>query len=137
MTTNRHLALFSLVVDDYDAAIRHYVDDLGFALVKDEELGGGKRWVEVAPSPTSQCRVLLAKAATEAQRARIGDQTGGRVGFFLHTDDFDRDFATMSARGVRFAEAPREEAYGKVVVFVDRYGNRWDLIEPAKVEPRA
>jgi uncharacterized glyoxalase superfamily protein PhnB len=86
--------------------------------------------------------VLLAKAATEAQRSRIGDQTGGRVGFFLHTDDFDRDHAAMSARGVRFAEAPRDEPYGKVVVFIDRYGNRWDLIEPvasqpAGVEPRA
>ena len=127
---SRHLALFALVVDDYDAAIRHYVDDLGFALMKDDDLGNGKRWVEVAPSPASQCRVLLAKAATEAQRARIGDQTGGRVGFFLHTDDFDRDVAAMSARGVRFAEAPRDEAYGKVVVFIDRYGNRWDLIEP-------
>lgn len=142
MPTRRHLALFSLVVDDYDVAIRHYVEDLGFTLACDEDRGGGKRWVEVAPSPASQCRVLLAQAATEAQRARIGDQTGGRVGFFLHTDDFDRDHAAMSARGVRFAEAPRDEPYGKVVVFIDRYGNRWDLIQPATppaagTEPRA
>jgi len=128
---NRHLALFALVVDDYDTAIRHYVDDLGFTLVCDEDRGNGKRWVEVTPSPTSQCRVLLAKAATEAQRSRIGDQTGGRVGFFLHTDDFERDVAAMTARGVRFAETPRREPYGKVVVFIDRYGNRWDLIQPA------
>ncbi|MGL6291809.1 MAG: VOC family protein [Silanimonas sp.] len=142
MAATRHLALFALVVDDYDAAIRHYVEDLGFTLVCDEDQGGGKRWVEVSPSPASQCRVLLAKAATEAQRSRIGDQTGGRVGFFLHTDDFDRDHAAMSARGVRFAETPRDEPYGKVVVFIDRYGNRWDLIEPvasrpAGLEPRA
>ena len=128
---NRHLALFALVVDDYDTAIRHYGDDLGFTLVCDEDRGNGKRWVEVTPSPTSQCRVLLAKAATEAQKSRIGDQTGGRVGFFLHTDDFDRDHAAMTARGVRFAETPRDEPYGKVVVFIDRYGNRWDLIQPA------
>ena len=128
---NRHLALFALVVDDYDTAIRHYVDDLGFTLVCDEDRGNGKRWVEVTPSPGSQCRVLLAKAATEAQKSRIGDQTGGRVGFFLHTDDFERDVAAMTARGVRFAETPRREPYGKVVVFIDRYGNRWDLIQPA------
>jgi predicted enzyme related to lactoylglutathione lyase len=128
---NRHLALFTLVVDDYDTAIRHYVDDLGFSLLRDEEQSGGKRWVEVAPSPASQCRLLLAKAVTEAQRARIGDQTGGRVGFFLLTDDFERDHAAMQSRGVRFAEEPRAEPYGRVVVFIDRYGNRWDLIEPS------
>lgn len=128
---NRQLALFALVVDDYDTAIRHYVDDLCFTLVCDEDRGNGKRWVEVTPSPASQCRMLLAKAATEAQKSRIGDQTGGRVGFFLHTDDFDRDHAAMTARGVRFAETPRDEPYGKVVVFIDRYGNRWDLIQPA------
>jgi uncharacterized glyoxalase superfamily protein PhnB len=137
MAATRHLALFALVVDDYDVAIRHYVEDLGFTLVCDEDRGNGKRWVEVAPSSASQCRVLLAKAATEAQRTRIGDQTGGRVGFFLHTDDFDRDFAAMGARGVRFAEAPRDEPYGKVVVFIDRYGNRWDLVQPGTNEPRA
>ena len=131
MSAHRHLALFALVVDDYDTAIRHYVDDLGFTLVCDEDRGNGKRWVEVTPSPASQCRVLLAKAATEAQKSRIGDQTGGRVGFFLHTDDFERDIAAMTARGVRFAETPRNEPYGKVVVFIDRYGNRWDLIQPA------
>ena len=134
---SRHLALFALVVDDYDTAIRHYVDDLGFTLVCDEDRGNSKRWVEVTPSPTSQCRVLLAKAATEAQKTRIGDQTGGRVGFFLHTDDFDRDVAAMTARGVRFAETPREEPYGKVVVFIDRYGNRWDLIQPTSGGPTA
>ena len=127
----RRLALATLVVDDYDAAIRHYVDDLGFFLHEDVDLGGGKRWVVVTPGAEGGAGLLLAKAATEAQRARIGDQTGGRVGFFLHTDDFDHDHAAMGARGVRFVEGPRDEAYGKVAVFVDRYGNRWDLIQPS------
>lgn len=126
---NRHLAQIALVIDDYDEAIAHYTQDLGFLLLQDEDLGGGKRWVLVAPSANSQCALLLARAANDRQRERIGDQTGGRVGFFLHTDDFDRDHAAMTARGVRFVEAPRDEAYGKVVVFEDRYGNRWDLIE--------
>lgn len=130
MPTTRRLALATLVVDDYDTAIRHYVDDLGFVLREDHDLGSGKRWVVVAPRADAETGLLLAKAATEAQRARIGDQAGGRVGFFLHTDDFDRDHAAMVARGVRFAEAPRDEPYGKVVVFIDRYGNRWDLVEP-------
>ncbi|MFT3808278.1 VOC family protein [Arenimonas sp.] len=126
---NRHLAQIALLVDDYDTAIAHYTQDLGFLLLQDEDLGGGKRWVLVAPSANSQCALLLARASTPRQSERIGDQTGGRVGFFLHTDDFDRDHAAMTARGVRFVEAPRDEAYGKVVVFEDRYGNRWDLIE--------
>lgn len=126
---NRHLAQVALVIDDYDTAIAHYTQDLGFLLLQDEDLGDGKRWVLVAPSANSQCALLLARAANDRQRERIGDQTGGRVGFFLHTDDFDRDHAAMTARGVRFVEAPRDEAYGKVVVFEDRYGNRWDLIE--------
>jgi uncharacterized glyoxalase superfamily protein PhnB len=126
----RHLAQVSLVVDDYDTAIAHYTQDLGFALIDNVDLGEGKRWVRVAPSRDSQCALLLARAANDRQRQRIGDQIGGRVGFFLHTDDFDRDHAAMLARGVRFIEAPRHEVYGKVVVFEDRYGNRWDLIEP-------
>jgi catechol 2,3-dioxygenase-like lactoylglutathione lyase family enzyme len=126
----RHLAQIALLVDDYDAAIAHYTQDLGFLLLEDEDQGGGKRWVRVAPAADSQCALLLARAANERQRERIGNQTGGRVGFFLHTDDFDRDYAAMQARGVRFVEMPRSEAYGKVVVFEDRYGNRWDLIEP-------
>ena len=130
----RHLACIALVVDDYDRAIAFYVDALGFELREDRLLGAvpgnaAKRWVVVAP-PGAQTGLLLAQAANDAQRARIGDQTGGRVGFFMHTDDFARDHAAMQAKGVRFIEAPRHEAYGTVVVFEDPYGNRWDLIEP-------
>ena len=130
----RHIACFALVVDDYDRAIAHYVDDLGFELREDSPRGGGKRWVLVAP-PGAETAILLAQASNEAQRARIGDQTGGRVGFFLHTDDFRRDHAAMLARGVHFVEAPREEDYGIVAVFEDMYGNRWDLLELASLEP--
>lgn len=135
----RHIAYFTLVVDDYDRAIAHYVDDLGFELREDSPRGSGKRWVLVAP-PGAQTAMLLAQASNDAQRARIGDQAGGRVGFFLHTDDFRRDHAAMLARGVRFVEAPREEDYGIVAVFEDLYGNRWDLLElaslgPASLEP--
>lgn len=132
--SRRHLACIALVVDDYDRAIAFYVDTLGFELREDRLLGAvpgnaAKRWVVVAP-PGAQTGLLLAQAANDAQRARIGDQTGGRVGFFLHTDDFARDHAAMLAKGVRFVEAPRHEAYGTVVVFEDPYGNRWDMIEP-------
>lgn len=129
--TARHIALFTLVVDDYDAAIAFYVDALGFELREDSPRGDGKRWVVVAP-PGAETGILLAQAASDAQRARIGDQTGGRVGFFLHTDDFRRDHAAMIAAGVRFLEAPRTEAYGTVAVFVDPYGNKWDLLELVK-----
>ena len=123
------LALSTLVVRDYDEAIGFYVDKLGFILTRDDDMGGGKRWVVVTP-PGSQGGLLLAKAAGDVQAARIGDQTGGRVGFFLHTDDFDGDHARMSAAGVKFLEAPRREAYATVAVFEDLYGNRWDLLQP-------
>jgi catechol 2,3-dioxygenase-like lactoylglutathione lyase family enzyme len=121
----------TLVVDDYDDAIAFYTKALGFALLEDTPLADGKRWVRVAPAGDGTA-LLLAKAANDAQTARIGDQTGGRVGFFLETDDFARDHAAMRARGVRFAEAPREEDYGTVAVFLDLYGNRWDLLEPKR-----
>ena len=124
------LALTALVVRDYDEAIGFYVQTLGFDLTSDRDMGGGKRWVVVTP-PGSQGGLLLAKAASPEQAARIGDQTGGRVGFFLHTDDFDRDHARMSAAGVKFLEAPRREPYATVAVFEDLYGNRWDLLQPA------
>lgn len=123
------LALSTLVVRDYDEAIAFYVGKLGFILTRDDDMGGGKRWVVVTP-PGSQGGLLLAKAAGDVQAARIGDQTGGRVGFFLHTDDFDGDHARMSAAGVNFLEAPRREAYATVAVFEDLYGNRWDLLQP-------
>ena len=129
----RHIACFALVVDDYDRAIAYYTGVLGFELREDAPRPSApgqppKRWVVVAPQG-AETAVLLAQASNEAQRARIGDQTGGRVGFFLHTDDFRRDHAAMLARGVHFIESPREEDYGIVAVFEDLYGNRWDLLE--------
>lgn len=123
------IALVTLVVRDYDEAIGFYRDRLGFTLSEDTEMGDGKRWVVVAP-PDGGSALLLARADGEAQQARIGDQTGGRVGFFLETDDFARDHAAFTAAGVRFLEAPRHEVYGTVAVFEDLYGNKWDLIEP-------
>ncbi|WP_454829066.1 VOC family protein [Pseudoxanthomonas wuyuanensis] len=124
------LSLITLVVDDYDTAIAHYTGALGFVLLEDTDLGGGKRWVRVAPCGSSETGLLLARASDGAQRARIGDQTGGRVGFFLQTDDFWRDYQTMRANGIAFLETPREESYATVAVFQDRYGNRWDLLQP-------
>ncbi len=126
----------TLVVRDYDEAIAFYVDRVGFALIEDVDLGGGKRWVLVGPPGSPGTRLLLAQAAGDGQAARVGDQTGGRVFLFLHTDDFHRDHRAMTERGVRFREAPREEPYGTVAVFEDLYGNLWDLIEPrAKADP--
>lgn len=125
----RTIASVTLVVRDYDEAIAFYTGALGFDLLEDTDLGGGKRWVRVAPRG-AETALLLAQADGDEQRASIGLQTGGRVGFFLHTDDFARDHAAMQARGVRFLEAPRHEAYGSVAVFEDLYGNRWDLLEP-------
>jgi catechol 2,3-dioxygenase-like lactoylglutathione lyase family enzyme len=121
----------ALVVDDYDRAIAWYTEKLDFGLVEDSPLGNGKRWVRVAPRGSEHFRLLLAKAASEEQKSRVGNQTGGRVFLFLHTDDLDRDFRQWSERGVRFLEKPRQESYGKVVVFEDLYGNKWDLIQPA------
>ncbi len=126
----RHIAAITIVVPDYDEAIAFYVERAGFELVEDTRLSATKRWVLVTP-PGGQCRVLLARANSERQHRAIGNQTGGRVGFFLTTDDFDRDYAAMTAAGVDFTEAPRREPYGQVAVFEDPFGNRWDLIEPA------
>lgn len=125
----KHIGNITLVVRDYDEAITFYTQALGFTLLEDTAHGDGKRWVRVAPRDSNETTLLLAEASTDEQRARIGDQTGGRVGFFLHTDDFHRDHAAMGAYGVKFLEAPREEAYGTVAVFEDLYGNRWDLLE--------
>lgn len=127
----RTIASVALVVADYDEAIAFYVDALGFSLVDDTPLGDGKRWVRVAPSGTGTA-LLLARAGGPDQAAHVGNQTGGRVFLFLETDDFVRDHAQFSARGVRFLEEPRFEAYGTVAVFEDLYGNRWDLIEPKR-----
>ncbi|MGW2822840.1 VOC family protein [Streptomyces sp. NPDC001443] len=131
----RRIALVTLVVDDYDEAIRFYTQALGFDLVEDAPRPDGSRWVVVelgangAEGPGTA--LLLARAKDDAQRGRVGDQTGGRVGFFLHTDDFARDHARMLAAGVTFLEEPRHEPYGSVAVFEDLYGNRWDLLQPA------
>jgi catechol 2,3-dioxygenase-like lactoylglutathione lyase family enzyme len=123
------IATIALVVRDYQEAIDFYCGAMGFAVVADTDLGGGKRWVLVAPAGGG-ARLLLARAEGDAQQDAIGNQTGGRVGFFLETDDFARDHAAFTAAGVRFIEAPRHEPYGTVAVFEDLYGNRWDLIEP-------
>jgi len=124
----RHVALVSLLVADYDEAIGFYVGKLGFTLVEDTDMGGGKRWVVVSPGAEGT-NFLLARAMG-AQAEAIGRQGGGRVWLFLHTDDFAGDHARMSAAGVTFLEDPRHEAYGMVAVFEDLYGNRWDLLQP-------
>lgn len=121
------IGAFALVVPDYDAALAFYVGALGFDLVEDTDQGGGKRWVLVRPKGGG-VSILLARAVTEAQRAAIGNQTGGRVGFFLESADFARDHAAFMAAGVAFEEAPRREVYGLVAVFRDPFGNRWDLL---------
>lgn len=120
----------TLVVRDYDEAISFFTGALGFELLEDAPLGDGKRWVRVRPRGGGGAALLLARAADEAQEACVGRQAGGRVGFFLHTDDFWRDHRAYVERGVRFIEAPREEEYGTVAVFLDLYGNRWDLLQP-------
>ena len=125
----RRLAHVTLVVRQYDEAIRFFVDALGFVLIEDTPLGDGKRWVLVAPSADGGCSLLLAKAANDDQEQHVGRQAGGRVAFFLHTDDWHRDHRSMSDKSVIFVEGPREESYGTVGVFLDLYGNRWDLIE--------
>ncbi|MFE9533134.1 VOC family protein [Streptomyces sp. NPDC006691] len=128
-----HIALITLVVRDYDEAIDFYTRALGFELAEDTDRGDGSRRVVVRPPGTASGAValLLARAKDEAQLASVGAQTGGRVGFFLHTEDFTGDHARMLAAGVRFLEQPRHEPYGSVAVFEDLYGNRWDLLEPA------
>ncbi len=124
------LAHVALLVREYDEAIAFFTESLGFDLIEDTPLGDGKRWVLVAPPGSAGAALLLARAATPEQELRIGDQTGGRVFLFLRTDDFWRDYERMRARGVRFTEAPRRESYGTVVVFLDLYGNKWDLVQP-------
>ncbi len=122
----------TLIVRDYDEAIAFYTDALGFELLEDTRIDERKRWVVVAPPGARETAVLLARAVGPAQVARVGDQTGGRVGMFLSTDDFARDYDRMRAAGVLFEEAPRQEPYGTVAVFRDLYGNRWDLLQPCR-----
>jgi uncharacterized glyoxalase superfamily protein PhnB len=122
------LGMIAIVIDDYDTAISHYVGDLGFTLIEDKEMTPEKRWVVIAPSEEG-ARILLAKAANEQQKAAIGNSTGGRVGFFLYTTNFAETYQRYKSNGVEFLETPRQEKFGQVVVFKDRYGNKWDLIE--------
>lgn len=121
------LGMITIVIDEYDAAIDHYVNDLGFTLIEDTELSPEKRWVVIAPSSTG-AQILLAKASNEQQQAAIGNSTGGRVGFFLYTDNFTETYESYLAQGIEFTEEPRNENFGQVVVFKDKYGNKWDLI---------
>ena len=123
------LGLVTYVAREYDEAIGFFVGKLGFTLVEDTYMGGGKRWVVVSAGEGAS--LLIARADGDQQEASVGNQTGGRVGFFLQTDNFDRDFAEWTARGVKFHEQPRREVYGTVAVFEDVYGNTWDLIQPA------
>ena len=122
------LGMIALVVDDYDSAIAHYVKDLGFTLLEDTVMTPEKRWVVIAPS-TEGAKILLAKAANEQQKAAIGNSTGGRVGFFMYTTNFVETYESYKSKGIEFIEQPRQEAYGQVVVFKDKYGNKWNLIE--------
>lgn len=125
------LGMIAIVVPEYDEAITHYVDDLGFTLIEDAQLSPEKRWVVIAPS-SSGAQILLAKASSAQQEAAIGNSTGGRVGYFLYTDNFAQTYENYLSRGIEFTETPRNESFGQVVVFKDKYGNKWDLIEMKK-----
>lgn len=125
------IARITLVVPDYDQAIAFYRDSLGFELLDDLDMGGGKRWVVLRPRGARETALLIAKADGAAQMAAIGNQAGGRVAFFLQTDDLARDHAAMLTKGVTFLEEPRHEPYGIVAVFADPFGNLWDLLQPA------
>ena len=126
---SRSVSAISLLVPDYDAGIAFYFGKLGFTLVEDTPLDDGKRSVLVSPDDGAQTRLLLTRAADSAQQATIGNQAGGRVFLFLRTEDFDADYERFTAAGVLFLEAPRDEAYGKVAIFEDPFGNKWDLIQ--------
>jgi len=125
---NQRLMHIALVVADYDEAIHWYTQKLGFKLIEDTTLSEVKRWVLIQPPGEGSCQLLLAKAATEEQKSRVGNQTGGRVCLFLHTDDFERDHENLLQKGITIVRGPSEEEYGKVLVFEDLYGNLWDLI---------
>jgi catechol 2,3-dioxygenase-like lactoylglutathione lyase family enzyme len=129
---NQRLAHVALVVNDYDEAIKFYTEKLNFRLVEDTKLSETKRWVLIAPTGSGECCLLLAKAASEDQKSRIGNQTGGRVFLFLNTDNFKRDYDNLKAQGITIVREPSVEEYGTVAVFSDLYGNLWDLIEPIK-----
>lgn len=128
MITN--IAQTALLVREYDEAKRFYCEKLGFSIVEDTELSGGKRWIRLCAPGKQGCELLLSRAVDDKQKSAVGNQAGGRVLFFFHTDDFDADYQSFRSRGVEFAEAPRDESYAKVVVLKDLYGNRIDLIQP-------
>ena len=130
----QQLAQVAIVVKDYDEAIRFYTEKLGFTLLEDTVLSKTKRWVRVAPKGAGGCCLLLAKAAGTVQESRIGNQTGGRVFLFLHTDNFQRDFQRLLDHQIKIIRSPAVEPYGTVAVFEDLYGNLWDLVEPAAAE---
>ncbi|MCH7398471.1 VOC family protein [Belliella sp. DSM 107340] len=130
----QYIAQFALIVDDYDDAIDFYTKKLNFKLLEDTQISDSKRWVRIAPpgATESNCHILLAKAVGEQQKNAIGNQTGGRVFLFLHTDDFERDYENLIKQNIKIFRDRSSESFGKVVVFEDLYGNLWDLIEPAK-----
>src|SRR5881392_2949273 len=128
----QRLAHIAIVVNDYDEAIKFYTEKLHFDLIEDTRLSETKRWVLVKPKGGNSCCLLLAKAANEEQRSRVGNQTGGRVFLFLYTDDFWRDYKNMIANDIKFVRGPSEEVYGTVAVFEDLYGNLWNFIESKK-----
>ena len=134
------IAHVTLAVSDYDEAIKFFTESLGFDLIEDtpskDRQGCDKRWVLVAPSGSRGTQILLAKASTEEEKSHVGNQTGGRVFLFLHTDNFWRDYNAMRAKGVKFVRDPKEEEYGTVAVFEDLYGNRWDLLQPKRNQVR-
>jgi len=128
------LANVTLVVDNYDKALKFYLEKLNFTLIEDTKLSETKRWVLISPPGENNTCLLLAEATNEEQKSRIGNQTGGRVFLFLHTNNFERDYNFMISNGVEFIEKPRYEEYGTVAVFSDLYGNLFDLIEPKKYD---
>jgi catechol 2,3-dioxygenase-like lactoylglutathione lyase family enzyme len=130
---SQSIGYVTLLIPRYDEAILFFTETIGFSLIEDTPLGGGKRWILVGPEEGGT-RLVLAEPGDARQAARVGDQTGGRVFLFLHTDDFWRDHARLSAKGVRFLETPRDEPYGWVAVFEDHWGNKWDLLQ---LKPRA
>ena len=127
---NQHIAHIALLVNNYDEAIKFYTEKLNFDLIEDTLLSETKRWVMVKPKGEGQCCLLLAQAANEEQKSRVGNQTGGRVFLFLYTDNFNRDYNNMLEQKIKFVRQPSKESYGTVAVFEDLYGNLWDLIEP-------
>lgn len=126
------IAMFTIVVDDYDAAIAFYTNKMGFLLLEDTDMGGGKRWVRISPDSSAETAILLAKAKNERETQSIGNQTGGRVGFFLHTKDIKKVYDHLTTNEVKLVRPISHESFGTVAVFEDIYGNLWDIIQPVE-----